>query len=152
MLALTLVGLLGAPLIVDAMGASASVRPFALTYLRIGLLGAPALLIALAATGYLRGLQDTRTPLVIAVAANVFNLALEVLLVYGFHLGIAGFGVGHGDRAVSRRSPRTSIVVGRNVRRVACVGPAESGRTSRPPRSSAATSPSAPRRCSRCSS
>ena len=41
-------------------------------------------------TGYLRGMQDTRTPLVIAVAANVFNLALEVLFVYGFHSGIAG--------------------------------------------------------------
>jgi putative MATE family efflux protein len=88
--ALTAIGLLASPVVIDAMGASADVRPYALTYLRISLLGAPFMLIALAATGYLRGLQDTRTPLIIAVAANVANLGLEVLLVYGFDLGIAG--------------------------------------------------------------
>src|SRR5436309_14378654 len=37
-----------APVIVDVMGASTSVTPFALTYLRISILGAPALLLALA--------------------------------------------------------------------------------------------------------
>ena len=89
-LVLTLAGILLAPLIVDLMGASASVRPFALTYLRISLLGAPFVLIALGGAGYLRGLQDTRTTLVIAVAANTVNLALEVLLVYGLDTGIAG--------------------------------------------------------------
>jgi putative MATE family efflux protein len=35
-------------------------------------------------------MQDTRTTLVIAVAANVVNLALEVVLVYGLDLGVAG--------------------------------------------------------------
>ena len=48
------------------------------------------MLIALAGTGYLRGCQDTRTPLVIQLAANVGNLVLEVVLVFGLHLGIAG--------------------------------------------------------------
>jgi putative MATE family efflux protein len=83
-------GLLLSGVVVDAMGASAHVAPYALTYLRISLLGAPFVLLALAGTGYLRGLQDTRTPLYIAVAANVFNLGLEVVLVYGIHLGVAG--------------------------------------------------------------
>jgi MATE family, multidrug efflux pump len=83
-------GLLLSGVVVDAMGASTHVAPYALTYLRISLLGAPFVLLALAGTGYLRGLQDTRTPLYIAVAANVFNLALEVVLVYGIHLGVAG--------------------------------------------------------------
>ena len=72
------------------MGASSSVRPFALTYLRISLLGAPFMLIALAGAGYLRGMQDTRTTLVIAVAANTLNLGLELLFVYGLDRGIAG--------------------------------------------------------------
>jgi len=76
--------------IVSAMGASARVTPFALTYLRISLIGAPFVLVALAGTGYLRGLQDTRTPLVIALTANALNLGLELLFVYGLHLGIAG--------------------------------------------------------------
>ena len=87
---IALLGIALAPLIVDAMGASANVRPFALTYLRISLLGAPALLLALAGAGYLRGVQDTRTTLVIAVASNALNLALELLLVFTFDLGIAG--------------------------------------------------------------
>ena len=88
--AIMLAGLLLAPWIVDAMGASPRVRPPALTYLRIGFLGSPAMLLMLAGAGYLRGTQDTRTPLAIAVASNVANLALEILFVYGLDLGIAG--------------------------------------------------------------
>jgi putative MATE family efflux protein len=87
---LTGLGLLFAGPIVDAMGASADVRPYALTYLRISLLGAPMVTVMLAGVGYLRGVQDGRTPFVIAVAANVANLALEVLFVYGFGWGISG--------------------------------------------------------------
>jgi putative MATE family efflux protein len=89
-LALTILGLVLAPLIVDAMGASHAVHPFAVTYLRISVLGAPALLVTLAGAGYLRGLQDTRTTLVIAVASNAANVVIEVIFVYGLHLGIAG--------------------------------------------------------------
>lgn len=88
--ALAAVGLALSGPIVSAMGASARVAPDARTYLRISLLGAPFVLVALAGTGYLRGLQDTRTPLVIALVANAANLVLELVLVYGVHLGIAG--------------------------------------------------------------
>ncbi len=89
-LALTVLGLAFAPAIVDVMGASARAHPFAVTYLRISIVGAPLLLLTLAGAGYLRGTQDTRTTLVIAVAANVVNIVLEVVLVYGFDLGLAG--------------------------------------------------------------
>jgi Na+-driven multidrug efflux pump len=33
--------------------------------------------------GVLRGLQDTRTPLVVAVAGNLANIVLNLALVYG---------------------------------------------------------------------
>ena len=69
LLALSL-GLALATPIVRVMGASAGVEPYAVDYLRISILGAPAMLLMLAGTGYLRGLQDTKTTLVIAVAAN----------------------------------------------------------------------------------
>lgn len=88
--ALCVVGLVLAEPIVDVMGASDAVRPYALTYLRISLLGAPAMLIALAGMGYLRGCQDTVTPLVVALLANTANLLVELALVFGFDLGIAG--------------------------------------------------------------
>ncbi|GGR81758.1 MATE family efflux transporter [Streptomyces aureoverticillatus] len=79
-----------APALVDLFGASASASPYAVTYLRISILGIPAMLVVLAATGVLRGLQDTKTPLYVAVGGFVANGALNVLLVYGAGLGIAG--------------------------------------------------------------
>lgn len=83
-------GLILAPVIVDLMGASPAVAPPALTYLRVSLLGAPFMLLMLAGMGYMRGLQDTRSTLVIAVGSNVVNLVVELALVYGFRFGIAG--------------------------------------------------------------
>jgi putative MATE family efflux protein len=62
-------------------------------YLRFSAPGIPALLLALAGTGYLRGLQDTRTPLVVAVGTNVLNLGLELWFVYGLDLGIGASAV-----------------------------------------------------------
>jgi putative MATE family efflux protein len=76
--------------VVAAFDAAPAVVPQAETYLRIAVLGVPGLLVMLAATGVLRGMQDTRTPLVVAVVANLTNIALNVTLVYGAGLGIAG--------------------------------------------------------------
>ncbi|RPE42480.1 putative MATE family efflux protein [Streptomyces sp. Ag109_O5-1] len=79
-----------APGIVDVFGASTTAAPYATTYLRISSFGIPAMLVVLAATGVLRGLQDTRTPLYVAVAGFVANAGLNAGLVYGAGLGIAG--------------------------------------------------------------
>ncbi|TQJ75144.1 MATE family efflux transporter [Streptomyces sp. SLBN-31] len=79
-----------APALVDLFGASHTAAPYATTYLRISSLGIPAMLVVLAATGVLRGLQDTKTPLYVAVAGFVANAVLNAGLVYGADLGIAG--------------------------------------------------------------
>ncbi|MGW3724988.1 MATE family efflux transporter [Streptomyces sp. NPDC000851] len=79
-----------APFLVELFGASDTAAPYATTYLRISALGIPAMLVVLAATGVLRGLQDTRTPLYVAVAGFVANAVLNAVLVYGVGLGIAG--------------------------------------------------------------
>ncbi|WP_043265243.1 MATE family efflux transporter [Streptomyces sp. CT34] len=79
-----------APWLVEAFGASPTAAPYAATYLRISALGIPAMLVVLAATGVLRGLQDTRTPLYVAVGGFSANAALNAALVYGAGLGIAG--------------------------------------------------------------
>ncbi|MFF4286096.1 MATE family efflux transporter [Streptomyces sp. NPDC001739] len=79
-----------APWLVEAFGASGTAAPYATTYLRISALGIPAMLMVLAATGLLRGLQDTRTPLYVAIGGFSANAALNVGLVYGAGLGIAG--------------------------------------------------------------
>ncbi|WP_055565786.1 MATE family efflux transporter [Streptomyces atriruber] len=79
-----------APALVDLFGASDTAAPYAVTYLRISSLGIPAMLVVLAATGVLRGLQDTKTPLYVAIGGFVANGVLNVGLVYGADLGIAG--------------------------------------------------------------
>lgn len=79
-----------APALVDLFGASGTAAPYATVYLRISSLGIPAMLVVLAATGVLRGLQDTRTPLVVAVCGFTANAGLNAALVYGAGLGIAG--------------------------------------------------------------
>ncbi|MFD9008345.1 MATE family efflux transporter [Streptomyces sp. NPDC059552] len=79
-----------APSLISLFGASDAVTPYALTYLRISALGIPPMLMVLAATGVIRGLQDTRTPLYVAIGGFALNAGLNVALVYGAGLGIAG--------------------------------------------------------------
>ncbi|MDH2388229.1 MATE family efflux transporter [Streptomyces sp. HNM0663] len=88
--AVVAIALPAAPWLVHAFGASETAAPYAITYLRISSLGIPAMLTVLAATGVLRGLQNTRTPLYIAIGGFTSNAALNALLVYGAGLGIAG--------------------------------------------------------------
>jgi len=70
------------------------IRSAADVYLAIRLLGGPAILISMVAFGALRGLQDMRTPLAIAVGQNALNIVLDALLIFGLGpipaLGIAG--------------------------------------------------------------
>lgn len=87
--ALGVAGLVAAEPLVDLLGAAGEARAAALTYLRISLAGLPAMLLVLAGVGYLRGLQDTRTPLVVALASATANLVMELILVFGL-----GFGIG----------------------------------------------------------
>jgi MATE family multidrug resistance protein len=80
--------------LVGWMGAVGEARDAATAYLQIRLFGAPAVLITLAAFGALRGLQDMRTPLWIAVSINAVNIVLDPLLIFGAGsipaLGISG--------------------------------------------------------------
>jgi len=88
------VGWFAAPAVVGAFGPEPAVAGQAVTYLRWSLPGLPAMLVVLAATGVLRGLRDTRTPLLVAGAGAVLNAVLNVVLVHGTGMGIAGSGLG----------------------------------------------------------
>ncbi len=76
------------------LGAHGHSGDLAVLYFRVAALGVPAAVIALAGQGYLRGVSNLRRPLEIVVVANVANIVLEVLFVYGFHWGIAGSAAG----------------------------------------------------------
>jgi putative MATE family efflux protein len=75
---------------VTLMGGEDDVADGAVTYLRIAALGAPFFMLASAGQGFLRGIGDLRTPLLILVAAHAVNVVLELLFVYGFGWGLAG--------------------------------------------------------------
>jgi putative MATE family efflux protein len=79
-----------APWVAALLGARGLVLSGAVGYLRASAAGLPFLYLSYAGNGHLIGLADTRTPLRIAVTANVLNVVLEVFLVYGVHLGLLG--------------------------------------------------------------
>jgi putative MATE family efflux protein len=92
-----MIGVVAAPLLAlfaepftGLLGASEEVLPFAVTYLRISAIGVPFVLIGLAAQGTQRGASDYRSPLLVLVASNIVNAVIEIVLVFGFDLGVAG--------------------------------------------------------------
>jgi putative MATE family efflux protein len=93
-LTLLVIGEATAGPLLRALGGHGRSGHFALEYFRIAALGLLPAIIALAGQGYLRGVAQLRRPLEIVVAANVANLVLEVLFVYGLHWGIAGSAAG----------------------------------------------------------
>lgn len=67
---------------------SAETLEFADTYLRVSAFGIPAMLIMLAGVGYLRGLQDTVRPLIVAIVTAIGNFVLEVILIWGLDFSV----------------------------------------------------------------
>lgn len=89
--------LVGWPLtgpLVGVFGVSAEVADAATAYLTLSLVGLPGILVVTASTGLLRGLQDTRTPLVVATIGFVANGLLNALLIYGAGWGVEGSAAG----------------------------------------------------------
>lgn len=84
----------GLPLVIGWYGAGPAIADAAGTYLRIVLCCLPSMLLILASTGVLRGLQDTRTPFVVAISCNVINIGLNVVLVFGLGMGVSGAATG----------------------------------------------------------
>lgn len=91
---LAVAGWVTAPSLAGLIGADGAVQEHAVAYLQWSMPGIPALLGVLAATGILRGLLDTRTPLVVAGVGFAVNIGLNYALVYGLDLGVAGSAAG----------------------------------------------------------
>ena len=113
---LAVAGFFAAEPLVGLFGASGEVRAYAVDYLRWSMPGLVAMLLIFAGTGVLRGLQDTRTPLVVATAGFAVNIGLNVVLVYGLHLSVAGSAIGT-SIAQWAMAAVYLVMVGRNARR-----------------------------------
>ncbi|WP_193105086.1 MATE family efflux transporter [Brachybacterium sp. FME24] len=92
--AAVLVLLVGGPWILGLFGPSPEVLSEATTYLQLSALGVPAMLAVQSATGLIRGLQNARLPLVVAVSGAVVNIPLNWVLIFVLDLGIAGSAIG----------------------------------------------------------
>lgn len=70
--------------------ASPEVEHYAREYFLIRVWSMPAALAGYAIIGWYYGLRDVRTPLIVQVVANVLNIGLDFLFVFGFGWAVAG--------------------------------------------------------------
>ena len=87
-----------APSIIGLFGVAADVAVAATTYLQIIAATSVALFLSFVCGAVLRGAGDSRTPLVAAVIANIVNVAVAYVLIFGNFgfpaLGVAGSAIG----------------------------------------------------------
>lgn len=76
------------------MGVNNDIHPLVATYYNIVVWGAPATLGLYVLTGWLVGMQNTRVPMWVSIVQNIINIAASALLVFAFHMGIAGVAIG----------------------------------------------------------
>lgn len=82
--------------LLEAMGTPENVLDQAVLYLRLYMLGIPFLLIYNFGSAILRSKGDSRRPLYALMASGVVNVALNMLFVIVFHLGVVGVAVATG--------------------------------------------------------
>jgi MATE family multidrug resistance protein len=72
------------------MQGSDAVRRVAGEYFFVRIWAVPASISLFAVQGWFIGMQDARTPMLVSVAANVLNIALSILFVFGFGMQLKG--------------------------------------------------------------
>lgn len=116
------------------LAGSSATQQAAESWFRIAVLGMPGVLLVLAGNGWMRGVQRTREPVWIVVAANALSAAASPVLVYPAGLGLRGSAIANVAaqaigaalflralaRATDARRPersvmRAQVVVGRDL-------------------------------------
>jgi putative MATE family efflux protein len=93
--------LFAGPLIRLLAGGPGPVASAAETWFRIAVLGVPGIMLVLAGNGWMRGVQETRSPVRIVLIANALSAAASPILVYPAGLGLAGSAIANvGAQAV----------------------------------------------------
>lgn len=87
---ITIVGFLAAPSILKLMGTPADIMNYSITYIRIFFLGSISNMIYNIGSSVLRAVGDSKRPLFFLIACCATNIALDLLFVVTFHMGVAG--------------------------------------------------------------
>jgi putative MATE family efflux protein len=78
------------PLTAVLSGGTGAVQEAAESWFRIAVLGMPGVLLVLAGNGWMRGIQETRSPIRIVLVANALSAAVSPILVYPLGFGLEG--------------------------------------------------------------
>ena len=89
-LLLTVVGFIASPVILRWMSTPEDVIDLAVTYIRIYFCGMIPSMIYNIGSGILRAVGDSRRPLYFLIASCMVNIVLDVVLVLGLEMGVAG--------------------------------------------------------------
>lgn len=76
------------------MGPGPEVAALAGTYFSIVVWGAPAVLLTMSLKGWLLGMQDSRSPMIISIGVNVLNVIVSLIAVYALDMGFKGIAMG----------------------------------------------------------
>ncbi|MCH5250744.1 MAG: MATE family efflux transporter [Lachnospiraceae bacterium] len=87
---LTVIGIIGAPLILARMQTPDEVFPLSVLYLRIYFIGMTTMMLYNFGSAILRAVGDTRRPLYYLSLAGVINVLLNLLFVIVLHMDVAG--------------------------------------------------------------
>lgn len=79
-----------APAILSVVGGDPAMLGHACQYMYARCIGNPFVLLNFVFIGCCRGLKDPKTPLYAVMLANLSNLLMDILFVYGFNMGAAG--------------------------------------------------------------
>ena len=90
---LLVIGMLVARRILVASGTPETVLDQALLYIRIYFVGIPFMVAYNFGAAIVRSYGDTRRPMCYLIVSGVLNVILNLLLVIGFHLGVAGVAI-----------------------------------------------------------
>ena len=82
------------PWTIDVLGPPPEVRPLCLTYSSIRMLSGPFFILHYYYSNFFRGIGNTRTPMKVAIVANLTNIVIDYFLIFGKGpfpaLGVAG--------------------------------------------------------------
>lgn len=90
---LTVIGIVGAPIILTWMQSPPEVFSLAVIYLRVYFAGITATMIYNFGSSILRAIGDTKRPLYFLTVAGVVNVGLNLIFVIVFHWGVFGVGI-----------------------------------------------------------
>lgn len=92
-IALTVIGVIGAPFILELMQTPDDVIDLAVIYLRTYFMGMTAVMVYNFGSAILRAIGDTQRPLIFLSIAGVINVVLNLVFVIVFHLDVFGVGL-----------------------------------------------------------